>query len=254
MFNLHDRVFIITGSSRGIGLATAQLLAAQGASVVISSRKQDACDAAAAALRAHGHRALAVACHIGKHDELQHLIDTTLAEFGRLDGLVCNAASNPVYGPLAQLDRDAFDVIMHNNLYSQIDLTRMAAPHLQQSGHGAIVLVSSVAGLSGQKHLGAYAISKAGEMQLARNLALEYSALGIRVNSVAPGLIRTDFSQALLADADRVSQLERQLPSRRIGEPEDIAGVIAFLLSDAAGYVNGQTLVADGGMLIAQSL
>lgn len=254
MFSLSDRVVIVTGSSRGIGLATARLLAAQGASVVISSRKQDACDQAAAALRADGHRALAVACHIGKHDDLQALIDATTNEFGRIDGLVCNAASNPVYGPLAKLDREAFDVIMRNNLYSQIELTRMAAPHLEKTGHGAIVLVSSVAGLSGQNNLGAYAISKAGEMQLARNLALEYSRAGIRVNTVAPGLIQTDFSQALLADTDKVKQLERSLPSRRIGEPEDIAGVIAFLLSDAAAYVNGQTIVADGGMLIAQSL
>lgn len=254
MFSLSDRVIIVTGSSRGIGLASARLLAAQGAAVVISSRRQEACDEAADALRAEGHRALPVACHIGKHADLQHLVDATMAEYGRIDGLVCNAASNPVYGPLAKLDLEAFDVIMHNNLYSQIELTRMVAKPLQDSGHGAIVLVSSVAGLSGQNHLGAYAISKAGEMQLARNLALEYSAAGIRVNTVAPGLIRTDFSQALLADADKVQQLERSLPSRRVGEPEDIAGVIAFLLSDAAAYVNGQTVVADGGMLIAQSL
>jgi len=254
MFSLNNRVFIVTGSSRGIGLASARLLAAQGAAVVISSRSQEACDKAASTLQADGHQALAVACHIGKHDDLQQLVDATMAEFGRIDGLVCNAASNPVYGPLAKLDREAFDVIMHNNLFSQIELTRMVAPHLQSTGGGAIVLVSSVAGLSGQNHLGAYAISKAGEMQLARNLALEYSRSGIRVNTVAPGLIRTDFSQALLADADKVKQLESALPSRRVGEPEDIAGVIAFLLSDAASYVNGQTIVADGGMLIAQSL
>ncbi|MDA3934833.1 MAG: glucose 1-dehydrogenase [Gammaproteobacteria bacterium] len=254
MFNLRERVYIITGSSRGIGLATATALAAQGAAVVISSRKQEACDAVAQRLRSDGAKVLAQACHIGKHEDLQQLIDKTITEFGRLDGLVCNAASNPVYGPLAELDQQAFDLIMRNNLYSQIELTRMAAAHLQASGHGAIVLVSSVAGLSGQTNLGAYAISKAGEMQLARNLALEYSRKQIRVNSVAPGLIRTDFSQALLADADKVRQLERQLPSGRIGEPEDIAGVIAFLLSDAAAYVNGQTIVADGGMLIAQSL
>ncbi len=249
----HHKVFIITGSSRGIGRATAEQLAADGARVVISSRTQEACDVVAEGIRSNGGDALPLACHIGKSDQLQSLVETTLEHYGRLDGLVCNAASNPVYGPMQQLEQQAFDIIMHNNIWSQIELCRMAAPHLQQQ-QGSIVLISSVAGLSGQKMLGAYAISKAGEMQLARNLALEYGPLGVRVNAVAPGLIRTDFSQALLADEKQVAYLERSLPAGRVGNPEDIAGVIGFLLSPAAAYVTGQTIVADGGMTIAQSL
>ena len=248
-----DKVFIITGSSRGIGRATAEQLAQQGARVVISSRTQEACDKVAAAINNEGGEAITVPCHIGKDEQLAMLINKTVEHYGRLDGLVCNAASNPVYGPMQALEQSAFDTIMHNNLWSQIELCRQAAPHISQH-NGAIVLVSSVAGLSGQKMLGAYAISKAGEMQLARNLAVELGQQGIRVNAVAPGLIRTDFSQALLANEKQVTLIERSLPAGRIGEPGDIAGVISFLLSDAATYVTGQTIVADGGMTIAQSL
>ncbi len=253
--SLHqNKVFIITGSSRGIGRATAEQLARDGARVVISSRTAEACSAVAESICEQGGDAIARACHIGKDEQLKQLVDDTVAHYGRLDGLVCNAASNPVYGPLQELERQAFDTIMQNNIWSQIKLCRLAAPHIQQHGGGAIVLVSSVAGLSGQKMLGAYAISKAGGMQLARNLALEYGPQGIRVNAVAPGLIRTDFSQALLANEKQVAMLERTLPAGRVGEPEDIAGVIGFLLSPAASYVTGQTLVADGGMTIAQSM
>lgn len=248
-----DKTYIITGSSRGIGRATAEMLAAQGARVVISSRTRESCEQVVEHIRAAGGDAIAVPCHIGKDEQLKQLIQNSVDHYGRLDGLVCNAASNPVYGPMQQLEQSAFDTIMHNNLWSQIELCRLAAPHVQQH-NGSMVLVSSVAGLSGQKMLGAYAISKAGEMQLARNLAVEFGELGIRVNAVAPGLIRTDFSQALMANEKQVAFLERSLPARRVGEPQDIAGVIGFLLSDAAAYVTGQTIVADGGMMIAQSL
>ncbi len=248
-----NKVFIITGSSRGIGRATAEQLASQGARVVISSRTQEACELVADNIRKNGGEALPVACHIGKDEQLKLLVDKTLAHYGQLDGLVCNAASNPVYGPMQALERKAFDTIMHNNIWSQIELCKLTIPHLQQQ-QGSIVLVSSIAGLSGQKMLGGYAISKAGEMQLARNLAIECGPLGVRVNTVAPGLIRTDFSQALLADEKQVAYLERSLPAGRVGEPNDIAGVIGFLLSEAAGYITGQTIVADGGMTISQSL
>lgn len=253
MHTHQDKVVIVTGSSRGIGRASAVQLAAQGARVVISSRTEAACHKVVEAIRAQGGDAIAIPCHIGQAEELNRLIAETVAHYGRLDGLVCNAASNPVYGPMQQLEQDAFDLIMHNNVWSQIELCRMALPHLQEQ-QGAIVLISSIAGLSGQKMLGAYAISKAGEMQLARNLALEYGPHKVRVNAIAPGLIRTDFSRALLADEKQVAFLERSLPAGRVGEPEDIAGVVSFLLSDAAAYVTGQTLVADGGMTIAQSL
>lgn len=254
MLTHQDKVFIITGSSRGIGRATAEQLAQQGARVVISSRTQAACDEVAQTICNQGGQAIAIACHIGEQEQLINLVEKTVEHYGQINGLVCNAASNPVYGPMQKLELEAFNTIMHNNIWSQIELCRLCMPHIQKQNGGAIVLVSSIAGLSGQKMLGAYAISKAGEMQLARNLSLEYGPLNIRVNAVAPGLIRTDFSQALLADEKQVAYLERSLPAGRIGDPEDIAGVVGFLLSNAAAYVTGQTIVADGGMTIAQSM
>ena len=254
MFNLSKRTYIITGSSRGIGRTTALQLAEAGANIVVSSRTETSCQKVVDEIIAAGGNAIAKTCHIGKDAELQALVNSTLEHFGRIDGLVCNAASNPVYGPLEKLERDAFDLIMQNNLWSQIQLCKLVSPHISQQTGGSIVLISSIAGISGQKMLGAYAISKSGEMQLARNLALEYGRLGIRVNAVAPGLIDTDFSQALMADPKKLANLEKSLPVGRVGRPSDIAGVIGFLLSDAAAYVTGQTIVADGGMLISQSL
>lgn len=254
MSELENRVYIVTGSSRGIGRATAVRLASMGARVVVSSRTAESCQVVVDEITANGGNAIAKTCHIGEDSELQALVDFTMQQYDRLDGIVCNAASNPVYGPMAQLEREAFDVIMQNNIWSQIRLCNIANEFISRQEGGSIVLISSIAGLSGQNMLGAYAISKAGEMQLARNLALEYGRLGIRVNAVAPGLINTDFSQALMADQKKMTALEKSLPARRIGKPEDIAGVVGFLLSDAAAYVTGQTIVADGGMTIAQSL
>ena len=253
-FDLTGKVVIVTGSSRGIGLATAQLLASMHCRVVVSSRNQEKCEAVVAELTANGFDAIAQACHIGKPSELEALVDNTIQHYGRLDGLVCNAASNPVYGTSASVDRDAFDLIMRNNVYSAQRLAALAAEHMQQHGAGSIVLVSSIAGLTGSRYIGTYAVSKAAEIQLARNLALELGTSGIRVNAVAPGLIDTDFSQALMRNEAMVNQIKNGSALGRVGDPGDIAGVIAFLLSDASRYISGQTIVADGGTLIADPL
>lgn len=253
-FNLTEKVVVITGATRGIGLATARLLAQMNCRVVISSRDLAKCEAVVEELAKDGAEALAQACHIGKQAELEQLVDSTLQRFGRLDGLVCNAASNPVYGPAAAVEREAFDVIMRNNVFSAQRLSALAAPHMAKQGSGSIVLVSSIAGLTGSRYIGTYALSKAAQMQLARNLALEFGAAGIRVNAVAPGLIKTDFSQPLMENEAMVNRICNDSALGRVGEPDDIAGVVAFLLSDASGYISGQTLVADGGTLIADPL
>ncbi len=248
MSALDDKVFIITGSSRGIGLAAARKLAGRGAAVVISSRKQEACDEAARAIEEEGGKAAAIACHIGKEDQLADLVEKTIARFGRIDGVVMNAASNPVYGPSEVVDQEAFSMIMRNNVFSAMRLAHLARPHLEAAGEGSLVFVSSIAGLLGNRLIGAYGISKAAQLQLVRNLALELGASGIRVNAVAPGLVRTDFAQALLDNPDRVRTMEQATPLGRLAEPEDIAGVIAFLVSPDSGWVNGQVIVADGGI------
>jgi len=242
-------VSIITGSSRGIGRAAAELLAARGHRVVISSRNQDSCDALASEIRERGGEAVAIACHVGKEDQLEALVSGTVDAFGRLDNLVLNAASNPVYGGSENVDRAAFDVIMHNNVYSALRLGHLARDRLTESG-GAIVLVSSIAGLLGNRVIGAYGLSKAAENQLVRNLALEFGGDGIRVNAVAPGLVRTDFSRALLADERAVRHFEQTTPLGRIGEPEDIARVIAFLAGDDSRWLSGQVITADGGITV----
>lgn len=253
-FDLAGKVIIVTGSSRGIGLATVQLLARMKCRVVVSSRNQDTCDAVVAEITGAGGDAMAQACHIGKSSQLEDLVATTLQHFGCLDGLVCNAASNPCYGSSGSVDRDAFDLIMRNNVFSAQRLGAIAAPHMSAQGGGSIVLVSSIAGMAGSRYIGTYAISKAAEIQLARNLALEFGAEGIRVNTVAPGLIETDFSRVLMRNESMLSRINNESALGRTGQPDDIAGVIAFLLSDASRYISGQTLVADGGTLIADPL
>lgn len=245
-----QRVVIITGSSRGIGRAAAELLAARGWSVVISSRNQESCEAVAGAIRDNGGDALALACHIGREEQLEALVEQTVDHFGRLDALVMNAASNPVYGPSDQVDRKAFDVIMHNNVYGALRLAHLARPHLAKSDAGAIALVSSIAGQLGNTLIGAYGLSKAAENQLVRNLALEFGPDGIRVNAVAPGLVKTDFAQALLENERMVKYFEATTPLRRLAESEDIGRVIAFLVGEDSGWLSGQVITADGGLSV----
>jgi len=251
-FDLTGQVAIVTGSSRGIGLASARELAEHGAKVVISSRKQDACDAVAAELNAqHGDgTAIAIAASISDKAALQHLVDETRAQLGRIDILVCNAASNPYYGPQAGIADDQFRKILDNNIVSNHWLIQMVAPEMLERRSGSIIIISSIGGLRGSPVIGAYCISKAADMQLSRNLAVEFGPSNVRVNCIAPGLIKTDFARALWEDPQRIEAANTSVPLRRIGEPEEIAGAVVFLASSASNFMTGQTMVIDGGVTI----
>ena len=252
LFDLTGKVAIVTGSSRGIGKASAEALADHGAKVVISSRKQDACDEVAAAINAkHGEdTAIAVAASISDKAALQHLVDETRRAFGRIDILVCNAASNPYYGPLADIADDQFRKILDNNIVSNHWLIQMTAPEMRARKDGVIVIISSIGGLRGSPVIGAYNVSKAADFQLARNYAVEYGPDNVRVNCIAPGLIKTDFARALWEDPAAEKRVNQGTPLRRLGDPEDIAGAVVYLASPAGRYMTGQAMVVDGGVTI----
>lgn len=251
-FDLTDKVAIITGSSRGIGKASAFELAEHSAKVVISSRKQEACDSVAAEINARygAGRAIAVAANISDKAGLQHLVDATRAAFGQIDVLVCNAASNPYYGPQDGIADEQFRKILDNNIVSNHWLIAMVAPEMRARKSGSIIIVSSIGGLRGSTLIGAYCISKAADMQLARNLAHEFGPDNVRVNCIAPGLIKTDFARALWEDPERIEAANKTVPLRRIGEPEEIAGAVVFLAAPASSFMTGQTIVLDGGVTI----
>ena len=253
LFDLTGRVAVVTGSSRGIGRAIAAAFAAHGATVVISSRKADACAETAEAINAAEGRkaAVPIAANISSKDELRHLIEETARLFGRIDVLVCNAASNPYYGPMAGISDDQFRKILDNNVLASHWLIQMAAPGMIERKDGSIVIVSSIGGLKGNPVIGAYNISKAADFQLARNLAVEFGPHNVRVNCIAPGLVRTDFARALWENPATLKAVTATTPLRRIGEPEEIAGAAVYLASPASAFMTGQTIVVDGGATIA---
>ncbi len=256
LFDLSAKVAIVTGSSRGIGLAIAAALAAHGAKVVISSRKQDACDEVAHAINAeHGDgTAIAVAANISDKEALQNLVDRTREAFGRIDVLICNAASNPYYGPMAGISDEQFRKIFDNNVLSNHWLISMVAPEMLERKSGSIVIVSSIGGLTSSTVIGAYNVSKAADFQLARNLAAEFGPSQVRVNCIAPGLVKTDFARALWENPDTLKAVTRTTPLRRIGEPHEIAGAAVFLASPASTFMTGQTMIVDGGSMIGVGL
>jgi NAD(P)-dependent dehydrogenase (short-subunit alcohol dehydrogenase family) len=252
LFDLTGKVAVVTGSSRGIGKASVFELAEHGAKVVVSSRKQDACEEVAAEINAkYGDgTAIAVAANISDKEGLQHLVDESRRAFGKIDILVCNAASNPYYGPQEGISDDQFRKILDNNIVSNHWLISMVVPEMRARKDGAVIIISSIGGLRGSTAIGAYCISKAADMQLARNLAHEYGPDNVRVNCIAPGLVKTDFARALWEDPERQKAANSTVPLRRIGEPEDIAGGVVFLASKAAAFTTGQTIVMDGGVTI----
>ncbi|MBV8165242.1 MAG: SDR family oxidoreductase, partial [Alphaproteobacteria bacterium] len=229
LFDLTGKVVIVTGSSRGIGRAIAERMAEHGAKVVVSSRKAPPCDAVVAAITAAGGEAVTIPCNIGHKDQLQALVDGTLQQFGRLDILVCNAAVNPFFGPMSQIPDDAFDRIMGSNVRSNHWLCQMALPHIAQAGGGSVIIISSIGGLRGSAQLGTYGISKAADFQLARNLAVEWGQHNVRVNCIAPGLVRTDFARALWENSETFKKVTATTPLRRIGEADEIAGAAVYL-------------------------
>ncbi len=250
-FRLDGKVAVVTGSSRGIGRSIAEHLASHGAKVVISSRKQGPCEEVAQAIRAGGGEAIAVPASIAEKAQLEQLVAQTRKQFGQIDILVCNAASNPYYGPLSGLPDEAFQKVLQNNIVANHWLANLVAPEMAQRRDGVIIIVSSIGGLKGSTMLGAYAISKAADMQLARNLAVEWGKHNIRVNCIAPGLVKTDFARALWSNPELLARTEALTPLGRIGEPDDIGGIAVFLASRAGAFVTGQTIVADGGITIA---
>jgi NAD(P)-dependent dehydrogenase (short-subunit alcohol dehydrogenase family) len=249
LFRLDGKVAVVTGASRGIGRAIAERLAEHGARVVVSSRKLEACQQVVDTIRARGGEAVARVCHIGRKEDLQALVSSTQAEWGGIDVLVCNAAVNPYFGPAAGMSDEAFDRVMAANVRSTFWLTNMALPGMAERGGGSVIIISSVGGFQGSNKIGAYNISKAAEMQIARNIAIEWGRQGIRANCIAPGLIRTDFARALWEDPAILARTVKHSPLGRIGEPDEIAGAAVFLASPASGFMTGQTIVIDGGRL-----
>ena len=252
LFDLAGKTAVVTGSSKGIGRAIAEQLAAQGARVVISSRKQDACDEVAGEINARcgDGTAIAIAASISEKHELQDLFARTKTEFGPVDILVCNAATNPYYGSMDGISDDQFRKVLDNNILSNHWLIQLALPDMRERGDGAITVISSIGGLRGTTTIGAYNVSKAADFQLVRNYAVENGQHGIRVNAIAPGLVQTDFARALWDNPEALKRVEGQIPMRRIGQPDDIAGAAVYLASPAARWTTGQMIVVDGGSTI----
>ena len=251
MFDLTGKVAVVTGSTKGIGRAIAEQMAFHGASVVVSSRKEDACATVTNEINdAIGEgkgKAVSIPCHIGYKEQLQGLVDETRNRLGSVDILVCNAAVNPYYGSMADIPNSASEKILDCNVKSNHWLCQMVLPEMVEHKDGVILIVSSVGGLHGSTVLGTYAISKAADMQLARNIASEYGPHNIRANAIAPGLIRTDFARALWENPETLKASTANASLRRIGEPEEIGGVAVFLASRAGSFITGQTVVVDGG-------
>lgn len=250
-FSLEGKVTIITGSSRGIGRAAAELMAQLGARVVVSSRKPEPCEEVVKEIRSKGGEAISIPCNISRRNEVEALLKNAESTLGPIDVLVCNAAVNPYYGPLGEIPDEAFDKIMSSNVKSNLWLCNLAIPGMAARGGGAVVIVSSIAGLRGSLNLGAYGISKAADFGLTRNLALEWGPRNVRVNCVAPGLIKTDFARALWENPQALAFRNEHTPLRRIGTPEEVGSVIAFLASPAASFMTGEIVVVDGGVMIA---
>lgn len=250
LFDLKGKTALITGSTKGIGKAIAEQFASHGARVVISSRKPGPCEEVAAAINAANGAGTAIACpaNISSKENLQRLVNETNAAFGKIDIVVCNAASNPYYGPMSGITDEAFAKILSNNIISNNTLVNLVSPQMIERKDGAIIIISSIGGLRASTVIGAYCISKAADVQLARNLAAELGPHNIRVNCISPGLVKTDFAKALWADDDTREQREEETPLRRLGEPNDIAGAAVFLASKAGSWTTGQNIVVDGGV------
>lgn len=250
LFDLTGKVALITGSTKGIGKAIAVAMAESGAKVVVSSRKADACDAVAGEIRAAGGTAVAIPANISRDEDVANLVERTTAELGAPDILVCNAAVNPYYGPFLDTPDDAFEKTVRVNVRSNMQLCKLCIPSMQAKKDGAIVVVSSIAAFKGSDYLGIYAVTKAADAQLVRNLAVTYGPDNIRVNGLAPALVKTDFARALWEDPERAEKVAQTYPLNRLGDPDDIAGAAVFFASPAGAWTTGQVLIIDGGRAV----
>ncbi len=249
-FSLEGKVALITGASKGIGEAIARNYANMGAKVVINSRKQEAVDAVANAINTEGGIAIGVAGQVGNMEDCQKLFDATMSAFGRIDIVVNNAATNPVFGPVENTDASVFDKIMNVNVKAPFELAKLCLPVMEKNGGGSIINVSSIGGLKAEQMLGIYSVSKAALISLTKVMAAEWGKHNIRANVICPGLIQTKFSQALWSNDRIMKHMLSQVPLGRIGQPEEIVGLALFLASEASSYCTGGVFVADGGYLV----
>ncbi|MAR95323.1 MAG: short-chain dehydrogenase [Gammaproteobacteria bacterium] len=253
LFNLKNKSILITGSSRGIGKSIAQHCALHGANVVISSRKFDMCQKTADEINRNVDEDLAfpIAASISEENQLSELVIKTRDKFGKIDVLICNAATNPFMGSMLDMPNEKFDKVMNNNIKSNQILCNLVLPEMIERKDGSIIIISSIAAIKGSPILGAYNISKAADVMIVKNIAAEFGHKNIRANSIAPGLIKTDFAKALWENPDILKSVLTNTPMQRIGEPDEIAGVAVMLASEAGSYINGQTIVVDGGTTIS---
>lgn len=253
LFNLEGKSAVVTGASRGIGEAIARRLAEHGADVIVSSRKIDACEKVAASINESLGRkaARAAQCNITRKEELKALVEFAIRELGKIDVLVANAAVNPYFGSAEGMTDEQFDKIMTANVKATHWLSQFVLPQMKERRDGSIIIVSSIGAFVGSATIGAYNISKAADIQLARNLAVEYGPFNIRANCICPGIVKTHFAEALWKDPKVEAMISRQLPLRRFGDPDDIAGAAIFLASPAGRWMTGQQVVVDGGAMIS---
>ncbi len=250
-FSLDGKVAIITGSSKGIGEAIARAFAENGATVVISSRKQEACDKVAETFNAEGLKAIAIACHVGNAEDRVALIEKTISQLGGVDILVNNAGTNPVFGPVEEASEAIFDQIFNINVKAPWDLANQCLKSMKERGGGSIINISSVEGELPEEGLGIYSTSKAAVSMLTKSQAKEWGKYGVRVNAICPGLIKTKFSAALWTNEQIMEEIKKTSPMGRMGEPDEIAGIALLLASDAGSFVTGSLFVADGGFLLS---
>jgi len=252
LFNLKNKSILITGSSRGIGKAIAYQCAEHGAKVIISSRNLDICEQTTEEINTKlgNEVAYAIPANISDDDQLEKLVNETRKKIGKIDVLICNAATNPFMGSMLDMPIEKFDKVMHNNIRSNQILCNLVLPEMISNEDGSIIIISSIAAIKGSPILGAYNISKAADVMIVKNIAAEFGHKNIRANSIAPGLIKTDFAKALWENPDILKTVLSSTPMQRIGVPDEIAGVAVMLASDAGNYINGQTIVVDGGTTI----
>jgi len=250
IFDLTGKVALITGASKGIGMAIAELYAQAGARVVVSSRKQEAVDAVASEIKSKGGEALAVACNVGEAADIQKLIDATVSAYGTIDILVNNAAANPSFGPVVETSESSFDKIISVNVKGPFELAKKVYPLMKAKKSGSVINISSVGGLRPEPGLGIYSMSKAALISLTKVMAKEWGDDNIRVNVICPGLIKTKFSEALWSNEKIMNTMMKMLPIKRVGTPEEIAALALYLASDASSYSTGSVFTADGGFTI----